>query len=421
MKSITNFILIGLTFLAILMGLIIGSWVFLIVAIANFSVLSLGNRSMMTEDIRLSVERKTEEMSLYRGDDVRIDLTIKNHGKTIQYLEVQDTIPSDAQVVQGSNHQILKLGEGEEKEITYKISFNKRGKIEIGPVKLRYRDPLNLNVEEWISEKILTLFVLPSIQKMENVNIRPLYTRNWIGNVKSQSMGLGSEFFSLRQYRPEDERKRINWKATARYLEPVSNEYVGEKSGDVIIVVDGSGASNIGDEENNTLDASVQAAGTLASSILADRNRVGLVILGDFLDWLYPDSGRDHFYKVMEKLSSVEKGGLWELKDAEWLLRRFFPNRSMIIFISPLVSKKISDTIVDICMKEYNVMVISPNPIDIEKGMIDDQNILAEKLSSLEREVVLEKLWRYSIVVDWDPNEPLEAGLDEVIRYWKKS
>lgn len=421
MKSITNFILIGLTFLAILMGLIIGSWVFLIVAIANFSVLSLGNRSMMTEDIRLSVERKTEEMSLYRGDDVRIDLTIKNHGKTIQYLEVQDTIPSDAQVVQGSNHQILKLGEGEEKEITYKISFNKRGKIEIGPVKLRYRDPLNLNVEEWISEKILTLFVLPSIQKMENVNIRPLYTRNWIGNVKSQSMGLGSEFFSLRQYRPEDERKRINWKATARYLEPVSNEYVGEKSGDVIIVVDGSGASNIGDEENNTLDASVQAAGTLASSILADRNRVGLVILGDFLDWLYPDSGRDHFYKVMEKLSSVEKGGLWELKDAEWLLRRFFPNRSMIIFISPLVSKKISDTIVDICMKEYNVMVISPNPIDIEKGMIEGQNILAEKLSSLEREVVLEKLWRYSIVVDWDPNEPLEAGLDEVIRYWKKS
>ncbi|MFP4000319.1 MAG: DUF58 domain-containing protein [Thermoplasmata archaeon] len=421
MKSITNFVLITLTILALLFGLIIESWVFLILAIANFSFLSLGNRSVRTDDIMLKVERKSEEMSLYRGDEIQIDLSIKNRGRGIKYLEVQDILPPDAHLVQGSNHQILNLKKGERKKITYKISCNKRGKMEIGPVKLRYRDPLNLNFEGWTSEKLLTLFVLPSIYKIENVNIRPLYTRQWIGNVKSQSMGLGSEFFSLREYRPEDEIKKINWKATARYLEPVSNEYVGERSGDVIIVVDGSGASNIGDEESNTLDASVQAAGTLASSILADRNRVGLVILGDFLDWLYPDSGRDHFYRVMEKLSRVEKGGLWKLSDAEWLLQRFFPNRSMIIFISPLVSREISETVVDICMKEYNVMVISPNPIAIEKDIIDEQNEIAENLSSLEREVILDKLWKYSIVIDWDPKEPLEAGLEEVIRYWRKS
>ncbi|MEF8831906.1 MAG: DUF58 domain-containing protein [Candidatus Thermoplasmatota archaeon] len=421
MKSNTNFILVTLTILTLFIGIIIDSWVFFILAIANFSLLALGNRSIITDDVRLRVERKTQEMSVYRGDEVRIDLSIKNHGKMVKYLEVLDIVPSDAQVVKGSNHQILKLEENEEKKIRYKISCNKRGKTEIGPVKLRYRSPLNLNVEEWTSKKILTIFVLPSIQKMESMNIRPLYTRNWIGNVKSQSMGLGSEFFSLREYRAEDEIKRINWKATARYLEPVSNEYIGERSGDVIIVVDGYGGSNIGGEENNTIDASVQAAGTLASSILADRNRVGLIILGDFLDWLYPDFGRDHFYKVMEKLSEVKEGGLWRLKDTEWVLKRFFPERSMIIFISPLISEKISETIVDICMKEYNVMVISPNPIDIEKEMIDDHNVLAEKLSSIERGVILEKLWKYSIVVDWNPNEPLEAGLDEVIRYWKRS
>ena len=410
-----------LTILTIFIGIIIDSWVFLMLAICNFSLLAFGNRGMITDDIRLKVQRKTERMSVYEGDELWIDLSIKNHGKAIKYLEVFDIVPSGARVVQGSNHQILKLGENDEKRIRYKISCKKRGKTEIGPIKLRYRDPLNLNVEEWTSEKILTIFVLPSIQKMESVNIRPLYTKNWIGNVKSQNMGLGSEFFSLREYRPEDERKRINWKATARYLEPVSNEYIGEQSGDVIIVVDAHGRSNIGGEENNTIEASIQAAGTLASSILADRNRVGLIVLGDFLDWLYPDFGRDHFYRIMEKLSGVKEGGIWKLKDTEWIIGRFFPERSMIIFISPLISEKISETIVDICMKEYNVMVISPNPIDIEKKIIDDHNVLAEKLSSIEREVILEKLWKYSIVVDWNPNEPLEAGLNEVIRYWKRS
>ncbi|MEF8873722.1 MAG: DUF58 domain-containing protein [Candidatus Thermoplasmatota archaeon] len=420
MKSMISFGLFVTTILSLIIGLLLQSWVFLIVTIANLAVLAVGNRGTIKGDLSLEVERRSEEMSIYEGDEVWIELSIKNEGRALNYLEIFDSVPTTTEVVEGSNHQILKLEENEEKTIRYKISCPRRGKVSIGPVKLRYRGPLDFHVEEWTSYELIKLFVLPTIQDMESVNVRPFYTRNWIGNIKSQSMGMGSDFFSLREYRPEDDLKDINWKATARYLEPKTNEFVGERVGDVIIVVDGYRFSKIGNAEKNTLDATVRAAGTLASSILADRNRVGLIILGDYLSWLYPDSGREHLYKIMEKLSEVEEGGHWQLKDTKWVLKRFFPNRSLIIFISPLLSKRVSETIIDICMKEYNVMVISPDPLVIQKDIIEDHNVLAEKLSQIERDIVLERLWKYSMVVDWDPNEPLEASLEEVIRFWKK-
>ncbi|MFP3872262.1 MAG: DUF58 domain-containing protein [Candidatus Natronoplasma sp.] len=421
MKSNTSFGLFVITVLSLISGLVLESWIFLILAIAILSILAVGNKGAIKGDVNLKVERKSEKMSIYEKDDVWIELSIKNQGRALNYLEVYDSIPSEAEVIQGSNHQILKLEEGEEKTIRYKIFCPLRGEIEVGPVDLRYRDPLDFHVEGWTSYELMKLFVLPSVQDMESVNVRPFYTRNWIGNIKSQAMGIGSDFFSLREYMPEDEMNKINWKAMARFLEPMTNEFVGERAGDVIIVVDGHRFSKIGNMEENTLNATVKAAGTLASSILADRNRVGLIILGDYLSWLYPDSGREHFYKILEKLSGVEEGGMWELKDTKWLLKRFFPNRSMVIFISPLLSKSVSETIIDICMKEYNVMVISPNPLVIQKGILDDYHVLAEKLSEVERDIMMDRLWKYSVVVDWDPNEPLEAALQGVIRYWKRS
>ncbi len=418
MKSMTSFSLFAITIISFIIGIVLGSWVFLILTISLFSIIAVESRGALQEEVRLKVERKSEKMSLYEDDDVWIELSIKNEGGSLRYLEIMDSLPDEIEVVEGSNHQILKFEEGEEKIIRYRIQCSRRGEMRIGPVKLRYRDPFDLHVQEWTSYELMDVFVLPEIQEMKGVNVRPLYTKRWVGNIKSQRLGLGSEFFSLREYMPDDAMKNINWKATARLLQPMTNEYMGERSGDVILIVDGHRKNIIGDSERNTLDFTIQAAGTLAASLLQDRNRVGLIVLGDYLRWVYPSSGREHFYRIMEELSGVKKGGQWELQDTKWILRGFFPKRSMIIFISPLLSKEVSDTLLEICIEEHNVMVISPNPLVIEKEIIKDPSILAEKLTRLDREVILDKLWNYSIVVDWNPNEPLQASLKEVIRYW---
>src|SRR5437773_185760 len=50
--------------------------------------------------------------------------------------------------------------------------------------------------------------------------------------------GGGTAFDSLRDYRPDDEFRRINWRATARAARPISNDYREERNQQVILMLD---------------------------------------------------------------------------------------------------------------------------------------------------------------------------------------
>ncbi len=405
---------ISLTFIS---GIILRSWVFLLVTIAGLSVLAASLRGLPPEDIEVEVERESTEMNIYEEGEVWVRVKVKNRGHPLRFLEIYDELPPEAEMVDGSNRKVVELGEDEATVLKYKISCKTRGELEIGPLKLRYRGPLHLYHQGSTIPEKLELHILPRAQELSRTRVRPSYTKNWLGNIRSKSIGIGSEFFSLREYVPGDELRRINWKATARQLNPITNEFEGEKSGDVILVVDGYLQGNVGTLRQNTTKASIQAASSLAADILKDRNRVGLIVLGDFLSWVYLGSGREQYYKIMECLSKVEGGGVWQLEDARALIDNFFPARSLIVFISPLIQEKVTETVVDMCRQEYDVMIISPNPVDLEKKVLDSYEPAAEKVLDMGRKNVIESLWSYGPVVDWDPTEPLEAALEEVVRY----
>lgn len=420
MRSKSSLYFVFFAIFALVLGAVLKSWIFLIASIANIAILAVSLRGLPPEDIDLEVSRGSEEMDIYEEDEVWLELELKNKGDDLAFIEVLDVLPSSVEVLKGSNHQVLELKSGEKKKIRYKLGCPLRGELDVGPIKFRYRDSLGLFYKEWEEENSVKIHVLPRMEKMKNVNIRPSYTRNWLGNIRSSNIGIGTEFYSIREYVPGDEIRDINWKATAKHLNPMTNEFEGERSGDVIIVLDGYKAGNVGTRRYNTTTASARAAASIASTILEDRNRVGLVVLGDYLNWVYPGAGREQFYKIMDNLSRLQEGGTWKFEDAKWLIKRFFPNRSMIIFISPLIQDKVTDTIIDMCMKEFDVMVISPNPVKLEKQLDEDYKPTAESILNMERKTLIERLWRYAMVVDWDPNEPLEAALNEVLRYQKR-
>jgi len=402
------------------LGVIAKSWVFLVAAIASLSVLVVSISELPPSKIDVEVVRSSRERDVYEDGEVDVKIKVENKSEELQFLEVMDNVPSSVEIKRGSNHQVLSLKKGESKVIKYTISLPIRGTKVLGPINVRSVDSFGFFYKEWKVDKKLRVHILPRTEDLNKVNVRPSYTRNWLGNIQSQSIGIGSEFYALREYVPGDEIRKINWKATARYLNPITNEFEGEKSGDVVLIVDGYKKGNVGTMRNNTTKASIKAAASLATSILSDRNRVGLIVLGETLEWIYPRSGRDQLYKILSNLSNLKEGGMWKMEDMKWLIKRFFPSKSMIIFISPLIQPKITDTIIDICMKQFDVMVISPNPLKVEESIIDDYDENAEKILRMGRDTVIETLWPYSIVVDWDPNEPLEASLEEVIRYWKR-
>ncbi len=421
-----NKIFVLLTFLAVL-GTILGnlmySWVLFTLTISSLALFVISSRVMPSRSVLLSISRGSEERKkeIYVNDELEITIFLKNEERRPVLIEVHDLLPSMVEVIEGSNRKVIKLEGNERKEMSYKISCPITGKIDIGPIKVRYRDPLDFFSKEVDFGEEMILRVLPQTQEMQSVDIHPSYTKHWLGDIKSKNIGIGSEFFSLREYHIGDEIRNINWKATAKHFEPFTNEYEGEKSGDVILVVDGYKKGMVGTERYNSLRVSIDAAASLASSILSARNRLGLIVSGEYMNWVYPGTGKNHYHKVMANLTQFEKGGSWDLEGVRMLLEDFFPRKSLIIFISPLTIMEFTETIIDLARKEYDVMVISPNPLKIEEELLGDYDKIAESFVRTERKNIIDRLWSTgTTVVDWNPNEPLEPALKEVLRYKEK-
>ena len=421
-----NKIFVLLTVLAVLgtfLGNFMYSWVLFTLTISSLAIFVISSRVMPPSSVLLSISRESEESKkeIYVNDEIEITISLENEERRPVLIEIHDLLPSLVEVVEGSNRKVIKMEGNERKEMSYKISCPITGKIDIGPIKVKYRDPLDFFSKEVDFGEELNLRILPQTQEMQSVDIHPSYTKHWLGDIKSKNIGIGSEFFSLREYHPGDEIRNINWKATAKHFEPFTNEYEGEKSGDVILVVDGYKKGMVGTERYNSLRVSVDAAASLASSILSARNRLGLIVSGEYMNWVYPGTGKNHYHKVMANLTQFEKGGSWDLEGVRMLLEDFFPRKSLIIFISPLTIMEFTETIIDLARKEYDVMVISPDPLKIEEELLDDYDEIAESFVRTERKNIIDRLWSAgTTVVDWDPNEPLEPALKEVLQYKEK-
>jgi uncharacterized protein (DUF58 family) len=90
-------------------------------------------------------------------------------------------------------------------------------------------------------------------------------------------LGLGTDFESVREYAPDDDVRRINWRATARLGRPMSNEYRVDQNRDVVCLVDTGRlmAAPLGDRTR--LDAALDAVTAVA--VVADEvgDRCGVV------------------------------------------------------------------------------------------------------------------------------------------------
>lgn len=409
--------LFALFFVTVAFGFLFMNFIFFIPALTSLAIIVVGYLNIPPDEEAITVERHQSEVHTYEGEEFAVGLKVKNQGSSEAFLEIKDELPTNVIVTEGSNHQLLYLKDGEEQEIEYKVKFLKTENYRIGPIKVRYLDPIGLFTKNWIFEEFMNAIALPPVEDLSRTKLRPKHTRGWLGNIKSAQMGVGSEFFAIREYLQGDEMRDINWKATARYLAPKTNSFEAEKSGDVIIVVDAFFDSNVGVFEDNMLKHSVRAATSLASDIISDRNRVGLLVIGDFVRWVYPKSGQEQLYEIMDNLMDLEGGSHWRLEHAKYIMDKIFPNRCLLLFISPLTSDKVTEAIAGLAMKKYEIAVVSPCPVELQKKHIDTEDELAEKLQRIERKNRMVELRDYGPVIDWNADQPLEVAIEGVRRY----
>jgi uncharacterized protein (DUF58 family) len=123
----------------------------------------------------------------------------------------------------------------------------------------------------------------------------------------TRQFGEGTEFERLREYLPDDEYRRINWKATARRNFPVTTEYQTERSQQVIAVLDVGRMMQSPVADIAKLDYVVNAVLLLTYVATGKGDRVGMMSFADdVMHYLGPRQGRGQFYRMLELLYAVE-------------------------------------------------------------------------------------------------------------------
>ncbi len=102
-----------------------------------------------------------------------------------------------------------------------------------------------------------------------------------MGRKRSTIRGRGLDFVELRDYRPGDDIRSMDWRVTNRMRKPYVRIYAEEKDRPVMIVVDQRSGMFFGSQWKMKSVIAAELAALTAWKALDDGDRIGFILLGD--------------------------------------------------------------------------------------------------------------------------------------------
>ncbi len=159
------------------------------------------------------------------------------------------------------------------------------------------------------------------------------------GEVRSMFRGTGMEFTDIRPYTEGDDLRHLDWNLLARTGLPYIKLYTETRELTLLLVVDHSRSTGVGDPAPKSARAA-EVAALLALVATQQHDRVGLVAFSDTIGPVIPPGrGQRHAFGVVRTLFDLQPGGggtdlAAALRAAGGLLKR----RSLIVVISDFLA-----------------------------------------------------------------------------------
>jgi uncharacterized protein (DUF58 family) len=358
---------------------------------------------------KLQVTRSFSADRVPAGVPVEVSLTILNQGPLIESLIVEDRLPLGVRVEEGEARILARLAEGESVTLRYSV-VSGRGSYHFDELDVQVSEAFGLMTKHAQLSAPGQIVVLPVVQSLRDVAIRPRRTRGFSGTIPARQGGPGVAFYGIREYQPGDPTRWINARASARSQEQLYvNEFEQERATDVCVVLDVRRSNSVEIGKDSLLEYAVQAAAAVSDALLTRGNRVALLQYGQSLNWTIPGYGKMQRERIFQALAEARLGDSIAFANLENLPIHLFPARSQLIFISSLIDD--SDQLFrNLRARGFQVMLISPDPISFEYQLSPKLPTfeLGRRIARLEREQRLTRLRRIGIqVVNWDVSMPL--------------
>lgn len=272
---------------------------------------------------------------LSNGDENELGIYIENSYPFNVHVGMIDEIPFQFQKRDVWFKTNLKPYQN--KLINYILRPTKRGEYEFGDIQVYVKSPLGIIRRRYTFSQAETLAVYPSFLQMRKYELMAISNRlSEIGVKKIRRLGHSLEFEQVKNYVAGDDYRTINWKATARRGDLMTNIYTDEKSQHVYCVVDKSRAMKMPFEGLSLLDYAINASLVLSNVALLKEDKAGLITIAEKLGSVVPADRRAvQINRILEVLYKEKTRYLETNMELLYsTIRNVLKQRSLVVFFT---------------------------------------------------------------------------------------
>jgi uncharacterized protein (DUF58 family) len=355
---------------------------------------------------RIGVTASPSGTKLTEGEQAELTVTVAGHdGYSVDLL----MHPRYAVVpgTPGGQRDGKPAGRGGRSALPFRVT--RTGRRSLGVLEVTLWDRWRLTEGHATVElPIVDCYPMPAAQQ-QRVVLSRLPSR--LGEHPSRSSGEGLEFTGVREFVPGDRQRRINWPATTRLGRLQLNTFAAERTQNVVIIADAS--SDVGEPGSTPADLAFRGAAGAARAYLAVRDRVGVIVYQRSVRWVSPGLGARHFYRIMNLmlLEHARAADPARYTAMTRLPRAALPPGSLILVFSPLLDRRLVETVRDLRERGFSVLIIDVLNTQ-PSGSKDSLSGLARRIWRMEQEAIRFSLRELGIpLVRWDGQQSLDEPL----------
>ena len=195
-------------------------------------------------------------------------------------------------------------------EFQYRYRPSRRGLARFGAIELWLPGPLGLVWQRRRISADASVPVYPDFSMLQPHSLAAQRDSQLEGGQRRQPRrGEGMEFHQLREYRPGDSLRQVDWKASARRRTLISREYQEEQNQHLIMLLDGGARLAMRSNGLSAFDHALNASLVLAWSALAQGDKPGVMLFSADQDcWLPPVRGQRGLHRLLNGLYTVHPG-----------------------------------------------------------------------------------------------------------------
>lgn len=219
-------------------------------------------------------------------------------------IEFRDDVPLT--FAKEEPHMIYKLTK-KEQQLSYALCAHERGRYVFSFIHLRYSGVLGLWKKQTKIDVTDEIKVYPDLSNVRSYINSPQEQLILEGKKVYRKKQQGSEFHQIREYVPDDDPRFINWSASARTRQLMTNVYQPERGKRITIMLDCGRMMGVELDNQVKLDRTLEAALTLAAVALRQGDQVSLLAFSDKVKAYVPlGKGMTHFHTIVEAVYDLK-------------------------------------------------------------------------------------------------------------------